>query len=86
MQTINFSPRKIVRWDNGRTVHLNITPKPFGKERAEEIYASRSPWQGCVTKQMTLEEEAYVMAVWDTIPSGSSCFMSAFFEILNGRV
>jgi hypothetical protein len=81
---IKLTPRRIVRWYPGgsRVVHENITPTPFSRERAEDIWEARRGLEQALT--MTLEEEAYVHAVWDTM-SGSSSFMSAFHVIRGGK-
>jgi len=57
---------------------------PFSQDRAREIWAQRG-MQNTVSHAMTGSEIAYVKAIWDTLP-GNSCFMSAFFLILNGQV
>ena len=59
-----------------------VTPTPFGVERAREIWAQRGS-QHEVESKMTDGEKAYVKAVWDALP-GESCWMTAFFLILNG--
>ncbi len=93
LNTINMSPRTVVRWEGGKkTEHPNTTPEHFGKERAEAIakqaqeYAKSSPWVESIHRFMTLGEEAYVHAVWDAIPSGQSCWFDAFNLIWKGVV
>jgi hypothetical protein len=84
-KTIDLSPRTVVHWQGGkRTDHEGIVPTPFDQKRAQEIWAQRGlcySLDGVITEG----ESAYVSALWDTMP-GYTCWMSAFFEILNGRV
>jgi len=61
-----------------------VEPTPFGSTRAQEIWASRGfCWD--LDKRLTPGEDAYVRKVWDTM-SGTTCWMDAFFRILNGKV
>ena len=92
---INLNPRTVVLWltgPNNRHQHDNVTPQPFGSERAEEIErqarqkATHGSWCDQIDKVITPEEKAFVMAVWDAIPSGSSTFMDAFYAIKNGQI
>lgn len=59
-------------------------PTPFGKERAEEIWAQRGH-QHAVEHAMSPGEVSYVSTVLRTKP-GDWCWMNVFFEILNGRI
>lgn len=59
-----------------------VEPTPFDRGRAAQIWAARG-LQNTVTHAMTPGEVAFVTALWDTM-GGSSCWMSAFYEILNG--
>lgn len=54
------------------------------QKRAQEVWAQRG-LQNRVDHLLTPEEYAYVIRVWDAIPSGRSSWMSAFFLILNGQ-
>jgi hypothetical protein len=55
---------------------------PFGVERAEEIWARR----GLQNKVTVAEgEDTYVSELWAQM-DGNTCWMTAFFEILNGRI
>lgn len=55
---------------------------PFGQARAQEIWDARGPqW----SVHPTEGEDAYVQYVWSTMP-GHTCWMDAFFRILNGTV
>lgn len=84
--SINLSPRKVVQWrKTGRVEFENVVPTPFGPERAKEIYSKRGFMLGNIADTITPGEDAYVLAVWDTIKSGSSSWMTAFYEILNNR-
>lgn len=53
------------------------------QERAREAWEQRG-LQNNLDGRLTPEEYAYVKRVWDTLP-GTSCWMSAFFLILNGK-
>lgn len=59
------------------------------QERAKEIWSravSLYPeWSEGVGKVMTPEEYEDIKAYWKTLP-GSSCFMDAFFRVLNDHV
>ena len=55
------------------------------RERAQEVWAQRA-LQNQVSHLLTKEEYDYVTALWDTIEDGRSCWMSAFFMILHGKV
>jgi hypothetical protein len=85
--SLDLSPRTIVRWDTGRPeIFEDVSPTPFDSVRAEEIIdATRatgycaSPWNS-----MTNGEIAYICALWDTIPDGRSCWMTAFNAIRRG--
>jgi len=57
-----------------------VEPTPFGSKRAEEIWENRGH---CWDLRLTPGEDAYVHKVWDTMP-GHTCWMDAFFRILNG--
>lgn len=52
-------------------------------------YAFRAPWMYSKSKihadGITEAEDAYVKAVWDKIPSGSSCYMDAINKIARGE-
>ena len=84
MRTIELNPRQVVSWESGTRHEETATPEPFGAERAAAIWAQRL-LQGAVEHAMTKPEVAYVYAVWDTM-GGSSCWMSAFYAILNGQI
>jgi hypothetical protein len=58
-------------------------PTPFGVERAKEIWAARGMCND-ISRVVTPGEDAYVKLVWDTL-DGASCWMSAFYLILNGK-
>jgi len=70
----------------------SITPQYVSPERAKEIMekakerAKYGPWSDQIDKVITPQEKAYFMAVWDSIPNGSSCFMSAFYAVLNNEI
>lgn len=92
------SPRTLRRISSDPGV--TVMPKPYGKVRAEELMAAAqataktSPAFGLASWSeflhhegvMTPEENAYTLCLWDYIPSGSSCYMSAFYMILQGKV
>lgn len=91
----SLAPRKIKRWKEYETnkrienpEFVEVTPVPFGAERAKEIYeACRYKgliWSEFMESKMTDEEIAYVHAVWDTL-DGSSSFATAFFKIMQGQ-
>lgn len=85
------TPRKVVRWINGKRVSTCVDPTPFQKERGEEIFenartqAKNMPWVEFLDRNMTDGEIAYVHCVWDLM-SGSSCFVDAFHVIRQGAV
>ncbi len=81
---IDLRPRHVTLWKNGRPFRSIVTPQPFGQERAKELWSKVRPVMD-VFYNATVEEIAYVNAVWATL-GGSSCRMDAFFEILNGRI
>lgn len=58
-------------------------PTPFGVERARAIWAARGLCND-ISRAVTPGEDAYVKQVWDTLP-GSSCWMTAFYLIMNGK-
>jgi hypothetical protein len=60
-----------------------VAPTQFGVDRAKAIWAARG-WCNDVSRAYTPGEDAYVKQVWDTLP-GNTCWMSAFFLILNGN-
>ena len=91
---VNLSPRKVVMWVGGnepRREFSDITPETFGPERANEIMAqckakaTHGPWSDQLDKTLKVEEKAYVLSVWDTMP-GNTSFLDAFFRILNNRL
>jgi hypothetical protein len=93
LNPISTHPRTVVRWERAKRIdHENITPEPFGPERAKEIvektqaYAVGVHWIDCIHKFMTLGEDAYVSAVWDAIPDGRYCWYDAFSLIRRGEV
>ena len=58
-------------------------PTPFDQKRAEELWEGRGlQWS---MKHLTPGEDSYVATVWDSMP-GDTCWMDAFFSILQGRV
>jgi hypothetical protein len=59
-------------------------PTPFGKERAETIWAERLPMHD-VEHAMTAGEISYVTSILRTKP-GDWCWMNVFYEILSGRI
>jgi len=59
-------------------------PTPFGRERAEELWAARG-LQWDMEEKLTPGENAYVNQVWMTLP-GTSTWMDAFFRIRDGKV
>ncbi len=88
---IDMTPRTVVDFENCQRIeHKNAVPTPFGSARARECWAAarKLALYGDAASQlpnvMTLGERAYVLAVWDTIPSGSSCWMTAFWRIEKG--
>lgn len=79
--TIDLSPRCIVtRWVNGAPIYTVAVPTPFGKARADAIWASRGiQW----TLAMTDGEIAYVDALWATM-DGDTHWLNAFWSIQQG--
>jgi hypothetical protein len=59
-------------------------PMPFGKERAEAIWAERRAMHA-IEHAMTPGEISYVTTVLRTKP-GDWCWMNVFYEILKGRI
>lgn len=60
-----------------------VTATPFAIDRARIIWATRGLMND-VSRVVTPGEDAYVKKVWDTLP-GNTCWMSAFFLILQGK-
>jgi hypothetical protein len=60
----------------------DVLPTPFGQKRARELWAERG--QASSFPTVTPGENAYVKLVQDRL-DGDSCWMSAFFNILQGR-
>lgn len=75
------------------TEKRQITPTPFGQDRAREIAndcmaACRVPsfsWMERADDHMTDGELAYVLAVWDAMP-GWTCWADAFNRIWRGQL
>lgn len=93
-QTIDLRPRRVIMWVGGinnRQQHDNVTPKPFGPERANEIErearskARFGPWEDQLDKTYSPEEKAYVLAVWNTMP-GNTALIHAFLRIKNNDI
>lgn len=59
---------------------------PFSAERAAEIWAKRGLQNTIPDSAMTTAERDFVKEVWDAIPRGTSCWMDAFFLILNNQL
>lgn len=68
-----------------------VLPTPFDAARAAEIVVQcraktkHGPWVDALPEVMTPGENAYVHAVWLTIPDGSSNWVTAFGMILDGE-
>lgn len=58
--------------------------KIMNKQTAIEVWNNRG-LQNDITSVVTPEQDAYIRAVWATMP-GTTCYMDAFFEILNDRI
>lgn len=55
--------------------------------RAKEIWAAKShkPYMTDIRHLMTQDEHSFVMSIWQSMP-GWTCYMDAFFSILNDRL
>lgn len=81
MREIDMSPRPVVRFTRGgKITYPNVVPQVVTKERADEIWAARG-LQHALT--MTIEEEAYIRAVWDAMERNAA-FMDAFHIVRRG--
>lgn len=92
-EPISTEPRDVTRWgpEGERVVVKGVMPSPFSADRANAIWeeARRRTTYGPVSDQMTRvmtdNEIAYVLAVWEAVPSGASSFMSTFETIRRGQ-
>lgn len=50
-------------------------------ERAQELWSKRR-FAADMSEDMTPEEDQFIRSIWQTMPS-SSCWMDAFFRVLN---
>ena len=84
----------VIRWDNGtRQVYDNVTPTPFGVDRAKEIealarqrarqFGEYRPWRRLIFRCMTCGEEAYIDAVVAKQSTQDEFRTNAFLSILN---
>lgn len=84
---IKSVPKKVVRFEQGdKQVIENVPPTPFNKKRAQEIMDNCHPMCGDLQRHMKDGEIAYVLNIWDAIPSGNSSFVTAFNAIVYGDV
>ena len=84
---IKSVPKKVVRFEQGqKQVVENVPPTPFNKERAQEILDNCHPMCGDLYRCMENGEIAYVLNIWDAIPSGNSSFVTAFNAIMRDDV
>ena len=92
MELIDLKPRKLYSIDE-----LAI-PTPFNRERANQIKLEATTvaqskvkilgmcgWMECLDDVMTHGERAYIIALMQTIESGSCTFVSTFLQLLNGK-
>jgi hypothetical protein len=86
-------PRSVVRFRDGERIErTGVYPTPFGPERAKEIRQQARALTRCgpisdqLHEVMTDGEQVYVLAVWETIPGGASCWMTAFRAIEQDEV
>lgn len=86
---MDWSPRPVVDFSGGGPVNRReAVPTPFGADRAREVHEKAGtgfgPRSDIYPTLMTDGERAYVRAVWDMIPAGSSSWMTAWQLIRSG--
>ena len=71
---------------------LGVAEEAITAERAEQLLRVMN-WRngGCLSKpdcpfpDITEEERQVIHRLWDSIPEGSSCWMTALYRLLNSR-